>query len=99
MRGEWVLVCPHRGKRPWSGQIEKKRNSAIPRHDSKNPLCPGNVRANGEVNPHYENTYVFPNDFPALMPDTPKPSKSDDPLFQMEPARGSYQFLEIRRIS
>lgn len=93
LRGEWVLVCPHRGKRPWAGQIEKVLEADIPRYDSNNPLCPGNKRANGEVNPHYEHTHVFINDFPALMPDTPLPPESNDPLFQMQPARGTCKVM------
>ena len=27
MKGEWVLVSPHRMKRPWSGQVEKAEES------------------------------------------------------------------------
>ncbi|MBD3265363.1 galactose-1-phosphate uridylyltransferase, partial [bacterium] len=34
-------------------------------------LCPGNTRANGETNPNYEKTFVFDNDFSALLPATP----------------------------
>ena len=46
---EWVLVSPHRLKRPWSGQVEKPPEEVIPPHDPKNPLCPGATRANGKV--------------------------------------------------
>ncbi|XP_009863807.1 PREDICTED: galactose-1-phosphate uridylyltransferase, partial [Apaloderma vittatum] len=53
-----------------------------------NPLCPGATRANGELNPQYEGTFVFPNDFPALQPDAPEPGNSDHPLFQAAAARG-----------
>ena len=49
LKGEWVLVSPHRLKRPWAGQVEKPREEKIPRHDPKNPLCPGATRANGAV--------------------------------------------------
>ena len=49
LRGEWILVSPHRMKRPWKGQIEKPSETAIPRFDPKNPLCPRAVRANGKV--------------------------------------------------
>ena len=34
-------------------------------------MCPGTTRANGVSNPNYERTFVFPNDFAALAPDTP----------------------------
>ena len=41
MKGEWILVSPHRMKRPWSGQVEKVEEDEIPEFDPKNPLCPG----------------------------------------------------------
>ena len=31
-------------------------------------MCPGNKRAAGAHNPHYQNTFVFDNDYPALLP-------------------------------
>ena len=49
LRDDWVLVCPHRMKRPWAGHVEKPDEAEIPRHDPKNPLCPGNTRPNGKV--------------------------------------------------
>ena len=49
LKGEWVLVSPHRMKRPWMGQVEKPNEQTIPRRDPKNPLCPGSVRASGKV--------------------------------------------------
>ena len=49
LRDDWILVSPHRAKRPWQGQVEKCEEAAIPRHDPKNPLCPGATRPNGKV--------------------------------------------------
>ena len=49
LKAEWVLVSPHRCKRPWSGQVEKPAEEAVPSHDPSNPLCPGNTRPNGKV--------------------------------------------------
>lgn len=46
---EWVLVSPHRMKRPWKGQVEKSVNEDIPPFDPNNPLCPGGARPNGVV--------------------------------------------------
>lgn len=40
------------------------------------------------MNPVYKSTYVFPNDFPAMLEDTPTPTPSDDPLFQIGDAKG-----------
>jgi UDPglucose--hexose-1-phosphate uridylyltransferase len=34
-------------------------------------LCPGNTRAGGAHNPAYDHTFVFNNDYAALLPDTP----------------------------
>ena len=49
LRGDWILVSPHRMKRPWKGQVEKPQEDDIPRWDAKNPLCPRTVRASGKV--------------------------------------------------
>ena len=67
---DWVLVSPHRAKRPWLGQVEKVATEEIPHYDPKCYLCPGNTRINGVTNDNYRGTYVFDNDFPAvLLPD------------------------------
>jgi UDPglucose--hexose-1-phosphate uridylyltransferase len=69
LTGEWVLVSPQRTQRPWLGQIETTTDVAAPAYDPDCYLCPGNRRAHGAVNPDYEHTLVFDNDFPALRPD------------------------------
>jgi len=69
---EWVLVSPHRTRRPWQGLIEKAAESAVPVYDPECYLCPGNLRAGGQKNPAYASTFVFDNDFAALLPDTPE---------------------------
>ena len=58
-----------------------------------NPLSPGAVRGNtNQQNPFYEHTFVFNNDFPALLSDIPDASeeenKKSDDLFQCYSARG-----------
>ena len=63
---EWVLVSPHRSKRPWQGQNEVIATNTLPSYDPECYLCPGNVRANGSINEQYENSFVFENDFAAL---------------------------------
>jgi len=50
LKGEWVLVSPHRTKRPWCGQEEDAPDENIPEFEPKNPLCPGVIRPNGQVN-------------------------------------------------
>jgi UDPglucose--hexose-1-phosphate uridylyltransferase len=68
---EWVLVSPHRTKRPWLGRIEKAAPENLPAYDPTCYLCPGNERADGARNPKYTSTFVFDNDFAALLPDAP----------------------------
>jgi len=72
LTGEWVLVSPHRAKRPWQGQQEEVRNQKRPSYDASCYLCPGNTRANGKVNAHYKDVYVFTNDFSALQLNSPQ---------------------------
>lgn len=80
LTGEWVLVSPHRAKRPWLGQTEKTAIEERPAYDPTCYLCPGNQRANGPVNDKYTTTYVFTNDFSALLPDTPDGELNDNML-------------------
>lgn len=90
---EWILVSPHRAKRPWQGQIETPPPEDRPSYDPTCYLCPGNVRANNEKNPAYESTYVFDNDFPALLPDAPTGEYSPSPLIRAESERGTARVL------
>jgi UDPglucose--hexose-1-phosphate uridylyltransferase len=66
LRGEWVIVSPHRTQRPWQGQTEERSAAAAVAYDPACYLCPGNVRAGGHQTPKYQSTYVFENDFAAL---------------------------------
>jgi UDPglucose--hexose-1-phosphate uridylyltransferase len=93
LTGEWVLVSPHRAKRPWQGQQEAVDRSRPPAHDPGCYLCAGNTRVNGERNPQYEGAYVFGNDFAALTPDTPEAPPGDDPLFQTMSVRGTSRVI------
>jgi len=90
LTGQWVLVSPHRAKRPWQGRQENVDRSTRPAHDPTCYLCAGNIRVTGERNPDYEGTFVFGNDFAALMSEVPaaQPSQLADPLLQARPARG-----------
>ncbi|MDF5218285.1 galactose-1-phosphate uridylyltransferase, partial [Vibrio parahaemolyticus] len=88
LTGQWVLVSPHRAKRPWSGADEKPAMDELPTYDGKCFLCPTNERISGDVNPDYQGTYVFNNDFAALMVDSPDAPESDNPLFKTQGVRG-----------
>lgn len=37
LTGQWVLVSPHRMKRPWSGQEEQPERNQQPEFDPTNP--------------------------------------------------------------
>ena len=99
LKGEWVLVSPHRLKRPWSGQVEAAHEDEVPPFDPSNPLCPGVTRPNGERNPEYKSTFVFDNDFPAMLPDVPSAATAltnNDvyaELFKFEPAKGTCRVM------
>jgi len=70
LTGEWILVSPHRAKRPWQGKLEHPVAELRPSYDPSCYLCPSNPRAGGSRNPDYSGTFVFDNDFPALLPST-----------------------------
>jgi UDPglucose--hexose-1-phosphate uridylyltransferase len=71
LTGEWIQVSPHRAKRPWQGQVEKVDEEQKPEYDRACYLCPGNKRSNGLVNPAYQSTFSFTNDFSAIVEDVP----------------------------
>uniref|UniRef100_A0A131X9V2 Galactose-1-phosphate uridylyltransferase n=1 Tax=Hyalomma excavatum TaxID=257692 RepID=A0A131X9V2_9ACAR len=98
LKDEWVLVSPQRTLRPWQGKTENATDVISARAlDPSNPLCPGARRANGEVNPMYESTFTFRNDFPALLEDAPSPGSGENAdecdLFRMAEARGTCQVM------
>ena len=92
LRDEWILVSPHRAKRPWQGQEDAPDVELRTAHDPDCYLCAGNTRVTGEVNPDYSGTYVFPNDFAALLPDAPAP-EDVDPLFRAKGALGESRVI------
>ena len=96
LTGEYVLVSPQRTQRPWQGKVDTPNRDARPEYDPACYLCPGNARAGDAQNPHYQDTFVFTNDFAALLPDTLGARHTvhhtalhmADPLFQGESAGG-----------
>lgn len=86
---EWVLVSPHRSKRPWQGQNEKIVADTLQQYDPTCYLCPGNVRANGMHNPDYKDPFVFDNDFAALkQEEIIFDSNQESTFFKLQPERG-----------
>lgn len=88
LTGRWVLVSPHRAKRPWQGREDAPVAPPTQAHDPSCYLCAGNARVTGERNPDYTGTFVFGNDFAALQPAVPEPAAAADALFTTQPARG-----------
>ena len=86
--GEWVLVSPHRMRRPWRGQTENAPPPSLPRYDPACYLCPGNERAGGLKNPVYRHTFVFANDYAALRADTPDGEMRHGRFFQAQAETG-----------
>ena len=93
LTGQYVLVSPHRAKRPWQGQVEKVSQAPKQAHDPDCFLCAGNTRVTGDINPDYQGTFVFTNDFAALMQDTPAADNASDPLLKLEAARGTSRVI------
>jgi len=87
LTGEWLLVSPHRAKRPWQGETAPAPAAASLRYDPRCHLCPGNQRATGERNPDYRGPFVFPNDFAALLPDAEPPAPAEG-LFETQAVTG-----------
>lgn len=90
LTSEWVLVSPHRARRPWLGQVEKTPPDNLPQYDPTCYLCPGNTRNTGQVNPPYSQTFTFDNDFAALLgPESAQGElPPESPLFRASPASG-----------
>ncbi len=89
LKDEWVLVSPQRATRPWQGKQEVVSEEKRSPYDPSCYLCPGNVRVNGEKNPQYEGSYVFTNDFQALIATTPLESRDISPLLKAETVQGT----------
>ena len=88
LTGTWVQVSPHRAKRPWQGQVEELPSDRKPAYEESCYLCPTNPRSGSDINPDYKDTFVFVNDFSALLPDIPEGKYGDDDLFRAESEKG-----------
>jgi len=93
LTGEWLLVSPHRVRRPWQGKQEEPSEEIRPVYDPDCYLCPGNLRANGERNPPYQGVFVFTNDFAALKPDSPLWKSEEEPFLRSEGVRGTCRVI------
>jgi UDPglucose--hexose-1-phosphate uridylyltransferase len=80
LTGEWVLVSPQRTNRPWQGEVSSFEENVLPAYDPNCYLCPRNKRANGDINPDYESSFVFTNDFSSILEKIPASSLNTDDL-------------------
>lgn len=93
LTGDWILVSPHRNKRPWQGKEEAKSSDERPAYDASCYLCPGNKRSDGSLNPVYSEPYAFTNDFSALLKDTPDGNYNEQGLLQAVSEKGICRVL------
>jgi len=93
LTGEWLLLSPHRTKRPWQGKNETPLQNGSNQYDTSCYLCPGNTRSGGIKNPEYTGTFVFDNDFSALMPDSVLLRHDESELFQAKSAGGTCRVI------
>lgn len=87
LTGEWILVSPHRTKRPWQGKKDEIISVRSTRYDENCYLCPTNIRTSGLKNPNYKGTFSFINDFSAILPNIPY-KKFQDGLLESESETG-----------
>lgn len=90
---EWILVSPHRAQRPWKGSLEIVKDEELQMYDTDCYLCPGNKRTNGEKNPQYKHTFVFTNDFQAIMPNVPTTQQTISDIIKVEGVEGTCRVM------
>lgn len=93
LTGEWILVSPHRSKRPWQGQQEDASPDTSPAHDPNCYLCAGNTRISGDTNPEYTSTFVFTNDFAAVQNEQHQLEEEQTSLFTTKPVSGTARVI------
>jgi UDPglucose--hexose-1-phosphate uridylyltransferase len=81
LTGEWLLLSPQRTQRPWQGRTEDAAADSDKQYDPDCYLCPGNTRMQGQRNEQYQDTFVFNNDFQALIESDFRHEGSEDGLF------------------
>lgn len=95
LTGEWIMVSPHRTKRPWQGKLEQVSKGGRPVYEPGCYLCPGNPRADGSRNPVYEQPYAFTNDFASLLPKVPEGRINQQNLLIAESVSGTCRVISF----
>ena len=92
LREEWVVIAAHRQDRPWTGEIASVDQQRLPKYVADCYLCPGNQRVSGNVNPSYEQIFVFDNDHPSVAVEPPEIQASQ----QLLSGEAGVRYLESR---
>ena len=95
LTGEWILVSPHRTKRPWQGKMEIVPADGRPSYDPACYLCPGNTRADDSLNPSYTNSFVFTNDFASLVSTAPQGEINIEGLLKAGSEKGTCRVISF----
>lgn len=93
LQDKYILISPHRYSRPWSGQTENIIDQELPDYDPGCYLCPGNKRVGEKVNPQYNQTFIFTNDFSALLPEAKQELKQQSTFFDAQPEYGTCEVI------
>ncbi|MBT8359703.1 MAG: UDP-glucose--hexose-1-phosphate uridylyltransferase [Deltaproteobacteria bacterium] len=93
LTGEWLLLSPQRSQRPWQGKTEDAAADSGQKYDPNCYLCPGNIRMQGKRNEEYEDTFVFNNDFQALIDCELRYEGNEDGLFCEESVEGTCRVI------
>jgi len=88
LREEWVILAAHRQNRPWSGETLNHTQADVPAFAPDCYLCPGNSRVSGQVNPQYQQTFVFDNDHPCVAEAAPATLTAPVGINRNRPAHG-----------
>jgi UDPglucose--hexose-1-phosphate uridylyltransferase len=93
LTGDWILVSPQRTQRPWQGRQESAVGKVRPAYDPQCYLCSGNARAGGQKNPVYTGTYVFTNDYAAMVPTATQPESGEAGLLRSQFVSGTCRVI------
>lgn len=88
-----MLLSPQRTQRPWQGKTEGAVADSGQKYDPNCYLCPGNTRMHGQRNEEYEDTFVFNNDFQALIDSELRHQGNEDGLFCEESVAGTCRVI------
>ena len=75
-------------QRPWSQKQDPVKEDKLAVYEPSCYLCPSNTRKSGAINPKYDKTFFFKNDFASLNNNVSETLKSNNELFSETSERG-----------